>query len=284
MMLKNILILVLFLGVSVDSWAEIIPFNWQKHSVQVTETRIKENDSRKQTSMKIRYPVELKSHEKGYLVDFGEVEFLEYNGEKLDANTVTIIEKVLGRIAMKPDIIIDKNGAPLEIVDWQEYLTAIGQVNGDNRQIVDNLDNIAELNLLFYQKVLNEPWCHWVCHWSDEDFTREGHTYDYQYDEDFGVDIKGNLELYLLDTKQDWLTVQTDNTQILSGLPDKKLTQSITLDDMKSSQDNKMLRKNIFTAEIHAKTGEPKKVNVVIKIVNDGQERLQERVSYDFDW
>lgn len=265
-------------------WAESVVFNWQHQRVVVTETKTKNNRLGQDKTFKISYPVELKKHDKGWLVDYGSVKFLEMNGQKLDDDAQSILGNVLGKVSQKADIIIDEKGQPIEIVDWQEYLNAMSQIDPKGEQVVNNLKSKSELETLFYAKTLTEPWCVWVCQWSDIDFTAQGSTQQME-DSEF-MDYNEQVKYRLVNKINEQLHLEMHSTMHLKGISSKiSLTQVQTKQDRQAIQNEKIARETLLTAILDSKTGEPKQVSYHVIIRDgDGKQQATETTNYEFDW
>jgi hypothetical protein len=135
-----------------------LKFDWGGKSVIVTEKRYKDNDV-----VSFQYKVTLNEVDEGYIVHQSDLEILAVNGKGI---TPEFRDKVapMSVAAAMPDILVDKDGNPIKVLDFENYLSKLAASIPDPRY--GKVINTPQMKQLLYEKTF-ENWCYWVCSWVD---------------------------------------------------------------------------------------------------------------------
>lgn len=278
--MKKMALFLMGLCLSSVALAEKIPFNWEKQHAIVTETKEKNGQS-----MTIEYPIELKKYSDNWQLHFGQTKFVKMNGENIPPKIEQLLQKSFSQSNIKPNLVIDKSGNPVEIIDWKGYLKGIGSILPESKNLMNNLSSMPELEQLLYLKTLSEPWCIWVCNWTDNDFQKNVSS---EQDDNHiaGVKFKEQNQYRLLEKTGNLITVEMKSQADIRGLGDKNLLTNSPLtqkekDELKKAQ---IMRETIVTATFHQKTGEPQKVVYQTQVLQKNKVVRSENTIYEFKW
>lgn len=280
-MFKSIILSITLL-LTTTAFAETIPFNWQHKRAIVTETT-----TRSGLTIQYRYPIELKTHEKGWLVDYGEIEPLAMGDEKLSDAQKLMTLAILGKVATNPDIIVDKQGNPLEISDWQGYLNSIAAINPSLKQSIEIMNKDKNWQDVVYKQSLHDPWCTWVCsfigvdlndtsiHRGEPEQAKAAH---------FAIDYHRDTHYRLVSKRGDWWQVEVRSHISLDDFSSIDANKPLSRKDKSIIDNTKLSSDSVVIAEIHAKTGEPKRVEFTKTVNEGGTPKEYEYTVYEFDW
>lgn len=270
------------MGLSLSSavLAEKIPFNWAKRHAMVTETKEKNGQS-----MTIEYPIELKKSSDNWQLHFGQTKFTKMNGENIPPNIEQFLQKSFSQSNIKPNLVIDKSGNPVEVIDWKNYLKGIGNILPEYKNLVTNLSSTPEFEQLLYLKTLSEPWCLWVCNWTDGDFQKNASS-EQEDNQIAGVKFNEKNQYRLLEQKGNLITVEMKSQVDITGLGDKNLltNQPLTQQEKDELKKAQIMRETIVTATFLRKTGEPQKVVSRTQVLQKNQVIRSENTTYEFNW
>lgn len=278
--MKKMALFLMGLCLSSAVLAEKIPFNWENKRAMVTET--KEKDGK---SLTVEYPIELKKYSDNWQLHFGQAKFVKMNGENIPPVLEQILQKAFSQSTLKPNLVIDKSGNPVEIIDWKEYLQGLGKVVPQSQNLINNLSSMPEFEQLLYVKALSEPWCLWVCNWTDNDFQKNPSS---EQDDSHiaGIKFKEKNQYRLLEKKGNFITVEMKSQADITGLGDKNLltNQPLTQQEKDELKKAQIMRETIITATFHQKTGEPQKVVSKTQVLQKNQVVRNENTTYEFNW
>jgi hypothetical protein len=135
-----------------------LKFDWGGKSAIVTEKRYKDNNV-----VSFQYKVTLKEVEEGYIVHQSDLEILAVNGKGITPEFRDEVAPMSVAAAM-PDILVDKDGNPIEVLDFENYLSKLAASIPDPGY--GKVINTPQMKQLLYEKTF-ENWCYWVCSWID---------------------------------------------------------------------------------------------------------------------
>lgn len=258
--------------------AEKIPFNWEKQRAIVTETKEKNGQS-----LTIEYPIELKKYSDNWQLHFGKTKFIKINGENIPPNIEQLFQKSFNQSNIKPNLVIDKSGNPVEIIDWKDYLKNIGNILPKSQNLVSNLSSMPELEQLLYIKALSEPWCIWVCNWTDNDFQKNA-SFEQDDNHIAGVKFNEKNQYRLLEQTGNLITVEMKSQADITGLGNTDLLKPLTQKEKDELKKAQIMRETVVTAIFHQKTGEPQKVVSRTQVLQKNQVVRSENTTYEFNW
>ncbi len=147
----------------VNLYAAPLVFNWQQHQAEVTET-IQSADQ----TIKTRYRIPA-------AVATGQYFFAAYKQCRNDVHNGTPPAKELKTLtetlyALAPDVVISKEGMPLDIPQWDAYYRLINHLSNSNPNQTQNSELDKKLSKALKLKAMQEPWRYLrVCLWVQED-------------------------------------------------------------------------------------------------------------------
>ena len=160
--MKKILCAGIVAAASLNLYAAPLVFNWQQHQAEVTET-IQSADQ----TIKTRYRIRLLSQpDNTFLLHTSNAEMMSINGTPPAKELKTLTETLY---ALAPDVVISKEGMPLDIPQWDAYYRLINHLGNSNPNQTQNSELDKKLSEALKLKTMQEPWCYWVCLWAQED-------------------------------------------------------------------------------------------------------------------
>ena len=159
--MKKILCAGIVAAASLNLYAAPLVFNWQQHQAEVTET-IQSADQTIKTRYRIRL---LPQPDNTFLLHTSNAEMMSINGTPPAKELKTLTETLY---ALAPDVVISKEGMPLDIPQWDAYYRLINHLGNSNPNQTQNSELDKKLSEALKLKAMQEPWCYWVCLWAQE--------------------------------------------------------------------------------------------------------------------
>ena len=160
--MKKILCAGIVAAASLNLYAAPLVFNWQQHQAEVAET-IQSDDQTIKTRDRIRL---LPQPDNTFLLHTSNAEMMSINGTPPAKELKTLTETLY---ALAPDLVISKEGMPLDIPQWDAYYRLINHLSNSNPNQTQNSELDKKLSEALKLKAMQEPWCYWVCLWAQED-------------------------------------------------------------------------------------------------------------------
>ncbi len=265
------------------AFAAPLAFNWQQQRAEVTETGQLSSSSMEMENV---YDIRLSQQNGGrFLLKFGPRNVTSIDGKKPDAELQPILATLLPSL---PDILIDSDGEPLDIPDWESYFAysmAVSEALMRTRGTQSNPKaeaflNSPEMSRLLKAKMLNEPWGQWVWLWADID---PEHLPEPQQSERmvFGMPLKQTSSYRLINQTAQTVTLRYES-QIQADTGKPLADNSLLKADesaWKQLPEGLGLRNTRITATLERQTLQPQ----TVEVVETGPKRETKR-TYRFKW
>ena len=148
--MKKILCAGIVAAASLNLYAAPLVFNWQQHQAEVTET-IQSADQ----TIKTRYRIRLLSQpDNTFLLHTSNAEMMSINGTPPAKELKTLTETLY---ALAPDVVISKEGMPLDIPQWDAYYRLINHLSNSNPNQTQNSELDKKLSEALKLKTMQEP-------------------------------------------------------------------------------------------------------------------------------
>ena len=268
-------------------YAAPLVFNWQQHQAEVTET-IQSADQTIQTRYRIRL---LPQPDDTFLLHKSDAEMMSINGTPPAKELKTLTETLY---ALAPDVVISKEGMPLDIPQWDAYYCLINHLGNSNPNQTQNSELDKKLSEALKLKTMQEPWCYWVCLWAQED----PETFPLNHTDNetsFGLPLIKKTNYQLVNASKNNLTLKyTATLQPAQNLEletvmenfDHNLKKAPTPATQAEWQEikGKISKSTIITAQINAQTLQPGEVKATeSKTDGNGKTSTTTRL-YQFRW
>ena len=268
-------------------YAAPLVFNWQQHQAEVTET-IQSADQTIQTRYRIRL---LPQPDDTFLLHKSDAEMMSINGTPPAKELKTLTETLY---ALAPDLVISKEGMPLDIPQWDAYYRLINHLGNNNPNQTQNSELDKKLNEALKLKTMQEPWCYWVCLWAQENPA----TFPLNQTDNetsFGLPLIRKTNYQLVNASKNNLTLKyTATLQPAQNLEletvmenfDHNLKKAPTPATQAEWQEvkEKISKRTIITAQINAQTLQPGEVKA-IESKTDGNGKTSTTIRlYQFRW
>ena len=285
--MKKILCAGIVAAASLNLYAAPLVFNWQQHQAEVTET-IQSADQ----TIKTRYRIRLLSQpDNTFLLHTSNAEMMSINGTPPAKELKTLTETLY---ALAPDVVISKEGMPLDIPQWDAYYRLINHLSNSNPNQTQNSELDKKLSEALKLKAMQEPWCYWVCLWAQED----PETFPLNHTDNetsFGLPLIKKTNYQLVNASKNNLTLKyTATLQSAQNLEletvmenfDHNLKKAPTPATQAEWQEikGKISKSTIITAQINAQTLQPGEVKA-IESRTDGHGTTTTAIRlYQFRW
>ena len=285
--MKKILCAGIAAAASLNLYAAPLVFNWQQHQAEVTET-IQSADQ----TIKTRYRIRLLSQpDNTFLLHTSNAEMMSINGTPPAKELKTLTETLY---ALAPDLVISKEGMPLDIPQWDAYYRLINHLGNSNPNQTQNSELDKKLSEALKLKAMQEPWCYWVCLWAQED----PETFPLNHTDNetsFGLPLIKKTNYQLVNASKNNLTLKyTATLQSAQNLEletvmenfDHNLKKAPTPATQAEWQEikGKISKSTIITAQINAQTLQPGEVKA-IESRTDGHGTTTTAIRlYQFRW
>ena len=285
--MKKILCAGIVAAASLNLYAAPLVFNWQQHQAEVTET-IQSADQ----TIKTRYRIRLLSQpDNTFLLHTSNAEMMSINGTPPAKELKTLTETLY---ALAPDLVISKEGMPLDIPQWDAYYRLINHLGNSNPNQTQNSELDKKLSEALKLKAMQEPWCYWVCLWAQED----PETFPLNHTDNetsFGLPLIKKTNYQLVNASKNNLTLKyTATLQSAQNLEletvmenfDHNLKKAPTPATQAEWQEikGKISKSTIITAQINAQTLQPGEVKA-IESRTDGHGTTTTAIRlYQFRW
>ena len=285
--MKKILCAGIVAAASLNLYAAPLVFNWQQHQAEVTET-IQSADQ----TIKTRYRIRLLSQpDNTFLLHTSNAEMMSINGTPPAKELKTLTETLY---ALAPDLVISKEGMPLDIPQWDAYYRLINHLSNSNPNQTQNSELDKKLSEALKLKAMQEPWCYWVCLWAQED----PETFPLNHTDNetsFGLPLIKKTNYQLVNASKNNLTLKyTATLQSAQNLEletvmenfDHNLKKAPTPATQAEWQEikGKISKSTIITAQINAQTLQPGEVKA-IESRTDGHGTTTTAIRlYQFRW
>ena len=285
--MKKILCAGIVAAASLNLYAAPLVFNWQQHQAEVTET-IQSADQ----TIKTRYRIRLLSQpDNTFLLHTSNAEMMSINGTPPAKELKTLTETLY---ALAPDLVISKEGMPLDIPQWDAYYRLINHLGNNNPNQTQNSELDKKLSEALKLKAMQEPWCYWVCLWAQED----PETFPLNHTDNetsFGLPLIKKTNYQLVNASKNNLTLKyTATLQSAQNLEletvmenfDHNLKKAPTPATQAEWQEikGKISKSTIITAQINAQTLQPGEVKA-IESRTDGHGTTTTAIRlYQFRW
>ena len=285
--MKKILCAGIAAAASLNLYAAPLVFNWQQHQAEVTET-IQSADN----TITTRYRIQLLPQpDNTFLLHKSNAEMMSINGTPPAKELKTLTETLY---ALAPDVVISKEGMPLDIPQWDAYYRLINHLGNSNPNQTQNSELDKKLSEALKLKAMQEPWCYWVCLWAQED----PETFPLNHTDNetsFGLPLIKKTNYQLVNASKNNLTLKyTATLQPAQNLEletvmenfDHNLKKAPTPATQAEWQEikGKISKSTIITAQINAQTLQPGEVKA-IESRTDGHGTTTTAIRlYQFRW
>ena len=285
--MKKILCAGIAAAASLNLYAAPLVFNWQQHQAEVTET-IQSADNTITTRYRIRL---LPQPDNTFLLHKSNAEMMSINGTPPAKELKTLTETLY---ALAPDLVISKEGMPLDIPQWDAYYRLINHLSNSNPNQTQNSELDKKLSKALKLKTMQEPWCYWVCLWAQENPA----TFPLNQTDNetsFGLSLIRKTNYQLVNASKNNLTLKyTATLQPAQNLEletvmenfDHNLKKAPTPATQAEWQEvkEKISKRTIITAQINAQTLQPGEVKA-IESKTDGNGKTSTTIRlYQFRW
>ena len=285
--MKKILCAGIAAAASLNLYAAPLVFNWQQHQAEVTET-IQSADNTITTRYRIRL---LSQPDNTFLLHKSNAEMMSINGTPPAKELKTLTETLY---ALAPDVVISKEGMPLDIPQWDAYYRLINHLGNSNPNQTQNSELDKKLSEALKLKAMQEPWCYWVCLWAQED----PETFPLNHTDNetsFGLPLIKKTNYQLVNASKNNLTLKyTATLQSAQNLEletvmenfDHNLKKAPTPATQAEWQEikGKISKSTIITAQINVQTLQPGEVKA-IESRTDGHGTTTTAIRlYQFRW
>ncbi len=130
-------------------------FNWGATSTKVTEKITKNN-----TVIILNYKISTEVTKAGHVVKQSDIVLIS---PKTPAGKEVERDKII-RAMQLPNLLVDSNGNPLEIIDFEDYIRRVSSYWGTEK--ASNLFQSPQVRKMLFATV-QDKWCVWVCNWSE---------------------------------------------------------------------------------------------------------------------
>lgn len=131
-------------------------FNWPIPS----SAKVVQETTKKGKTIKFSYKVNLNKKEGQILVTQEDVKLLEFQGKIVSKVQAQQESNLLG--AYFPDIIVDNEGQPVEVIEFDEYLERVTKHVKDPKTLAFIYS--PKIKEMLYSRSF-ENWCAWACSW-----------------------------------------------------------------------------------------------------------------------